>query len=321
MTHYLISFNDGAMDHIPAEGWPAVGEASHAVVRGAIEKSDVWVYGGGLQRQRASIVATDGMVTDSPCPETKEVVGGFAVVDVATRREAPGMGREDRRGVPLRARGQGADGGARNRRDAPPGRRSGLNPTTSGIGPGAQPGPQAWWDHPDRQTHPTDWLIGGPIGSRAGRGRVGRFGCAVRAARFWYGNHRGRRPRQALRRPHRGERGQLRRRAGRDLRHPGAQRGRQEPRPSSASRGCAPRTAGPSGSVASTRDVASESAPSPSPRPRRRCASDRRRCSGTRHRRAASHARYGRRRPRPPPRRPLSRGVTTDVTGLPGCAS
>ena len=45
----------------------------------------------------------------------------------------------------------------------------------------------------------------------------------------------------------------------------------------------------------------------PSPRPRRRCASDQRRSSGTRRRRAGSHARYGRRRPRPPPHRPLSR--------------
>jgi hypothetical protein len=48
----------------------------------------VWVFGAGLQRQRASIVATDGMVTDGPFPETKEVIGGFSVVDVATREEA-----------------------------------------------------------------------------------------------------------------------------------------------------------------------------------------------------------------------------------------
>jgi hypothetical protein len=33
-------------------------------------------------------VATDGMVTDGPYPETKEVIGGFAVVDVPTREEA-----------------------------------------------------------------------------------------------------------------------------------------------------------------------------------------------------------------------------------------
>ena len=84
MTRYLISFNDGAMDHIPAEDWPDVGKASHAVVQEAVN-AGVWVYGGGLERQRASIVATDGMVTDGPYPETKEVIGGFSVVDVATR--------------------------------------------------------------------------------------------------------------------------------------------------------------------------------------------------------------------------------------------
>ena len=87
MTQYLISFNDGAMDHIPDEDWPAVGKASHAVVQEAAD-AGVWVFGGGLERQRASIVGTDGIVTDGPYPETKEVIGGFAVVDVATREEA-----------------------------------------------------------------------------------------------------------------------------------------------------------------------------------------------------------------------------------------
>ena len=87
MTEYLISFNDGAMDHIPDGDWADVGKASHAVVQEAVT-AGVWVYGGGLERQRASIVATDGLVTDGPFPETKEVVGGFAVVEVASREEA-----------------------------------------------------------------------------------------------------------------------------------------------------------------------------------------------------------------------------------------
>jgi hypothetical protein len=87
MTQYLISFNEGAMDHIPDEDWPSVGKASHAVVREAV-KAGVWVFGGGLERQRSSIVGTDGLVTDGPYPETKEVVGGFSVVEVATREEA-----------------------------------------------------------------------------------------------------------------------------------------------------------------------------------------------------------------------------------------
>ena len=87
MTQYLISFNDGAMDHIAAEDFPDVGKAAHAVIQEAVT-AGVWVYGGGLERQKASIVGTDGLVTDGPYPETKEVIGGFSVVDVATREEA-----------------------------------------------------------------------------------------------------------------------------------------------------------------------------------------------------------------------------------------
>ncbi|WP_328368730.1 YciI family protein [Micromonospora zamorensis] len=87
MTQYLISFNDGAMDHIPAEEMPDVGKASHTVVQEAVN-AGVWVYGGGLERQQARIVATDGTVTDGPYPETREVIGGFSVVDVATREQA-----------------------------------------------------------------------------------------------------------------------------------------------------------------------------------------------------------------------------------------
>lgn len=87
MTRYLISFNDGAMDHISDEELPDVGKAAHAVVQEAVN-AGVWVFGTGLERQRASVVATDGMVTDGPYPETKEVIGGFVVVDVALREDA-----------------------------------------------------------------------------------------------------------------------------------------------------------------------------------------------------------------------------------------
>ena len=87
MARYLISFNDGAMDHIADDDWAAVGEESHAVVAEA-QAAGVWVYGGGLERQRSSIVGTDGTVTDGPFPETKEVIGGFFVVEVPSREEA-----------------------------------------------------------------------------------------------------------------------------------------------------------------------------------------------------------------------------------------
>jgi len=46
------------------------------------------VIGEGLESQRASIVATDGLVTDGPFPETKEVIGGFSVIEAPSREEA-----------------------------------------------------------------------------------------------------------------------------------------------------------------------------------------------------------------------------------------
>ncbi|GIF69919.1 hypothetical protein Ais01nite_79540 [Asanoa ishikariensis] len=87
MARYLISFNEGAMDHISEEELPEVGDAAHAAVQEAVD-AGVFVFGGGLQRQQASIVGTDGLVADGPYPETKEVIGGFVVVDVAAREEA-----------------------------------------------------------------------------------------------------------------------------------------------------------------------------------------------------------------------------------------
>ncbi|MEU8230892.1 YciI family protein [Actinoplanes sp. NPDC048967] len=87
MTRYLISFDDGAMDHISGGELPEVGKETHAVVQEAVD-AGVWVFGAGLERQRASVVDTDGIVTDGPYPEIKEVIGGFVVVDVASREEA-----------------------------------------------------------------------------------------------------------------------------------------------------------------------------------------------------------------------------------------
>ena len=86
MTRYLISFDQGWMT-FPEEDLPDVAKAGYEVVQQA-EQAGVWVFGAGLESQRASVVATDGTVTDGPYPETKEVIGGFAVVDVPSREEA-----------------------------------------------------------------------------------------------------------------------------------------------------------------------------------------------------------------------------------------
>jgi len=84
MTRYLISFDAHAMDHIPDEDMAAVSNAAHAVVREAVN-AGVWVFGGGLEDQKASIVATDGTDTDGP---HLEAIGGLSVVDVPSREEA-----------------------------------------------------------------------------------------------------------------------------------------------------------------------------------------------------------------------------------------
>lgn len=87
MPRYLISFDDGSMDHIPKEELPAVAEATHAVVREA-KAAGVWIFGGGVLRQRATLVASNGTISQGPEPETKPVVGGFSIIEAPTLEEA-----------------------------------------------------------------------------------------------------------------------------------------------------------------------------------------------------------------------------------------
>lgn len=84
---FLISFDDGAMDHIPAHDLPAVGDAAHEVVRAA-KAAGVWVFGCGIGRQQATTVAADGTATPGPAPDAKAIVGGFSIIDVASREDA-----------------------------------------------------------------------------------------------------------------------------------------------------------------------------------------------------------------------------------------
>src|ERR671918_88340 len=78
MPRSLISFDAHAMDHTPEEEMPAVAKASHEVVQEALN-AGVWVFGGGLENQKASVVATDGTVTEGPYPEAIGGVFGFGV--------------------------------------------------------------------------------------------------------------------------------------------------------------------------------------------------------------------------------------------------
>ncbi len=63
------------------------GRTDAPVVREAKE-AGVWIWGGGIERQKATIVSTDGAVTEGPLPETKPVIGGFSIFEVPSREEA-----------------------------------------------------------------------------------------------------------------------------------------------------------------------------------------------------------------------------------------
>lgn len=87
MPRYFISFDEGAMAHIPDADWSAVAEAAHAVVRDA-KAAGVWIFGGGIERQQATLVSPDGTIRRSPLPEKKAVVGGFSIIEVPSIDQA-----------------------------------------------------------------------------------------------------------------------------------------------------------------------------------------------------------------------------------------
>lgn len=86
MPRYLISFDDGAMNLDAAELVEA-GIDAHRVVRDAKE-AGVWVTGGGVLTQQATIVETDGSVRSGDFPERKAVIGGFSIIEVPTLDDA-----------------------------------------------------------------------------------------------------------------------------------------------------------------------------------------------------------------------------------------
>lgn len=91
MPLYLISFEKGAMDHIPDGDWDQVGKDSHAVVREA-KDAGVYVFAGGLSYDDGdaehAVVSVDGLLTDGPFTEGKEFIGGVLIVNVPTRDDA-----------------------------------------------------------------------------------------------------------------------------------------------------------------------------------------------------------------------------------------
>ena len=76
------------MDHIPEEDLATVSAESRAVV-GDAKAAGVWIWGGGIRpsarehrghRRHRSWTDAD--------PETKRAVGGFSILEVASREEA-----------------------------------------------------------------------------------------------------------------------------------------------------------------------------------------------------------------------------------------
>lgn len=76
------------MDHIPAEEFPAVADAAHAVVREA-KRAGVWVFGGGINEQvPALMVGGDGSTSQETYPQTKVFDGGFLSIRTSYQRRS-----------------------------------------------------------------------------------------------------------------------------------------------------------------------------------------------------------------------------------------
>ncbi|MET7877316.1 YciI family protein [Micromonospora profundi] len=87
MTEYLISFNDEWVREHTAEELREKSKASHALMDEMDAEGVLLFSNGGLDRSTVlcSVESVDGnaVFTDGPYVETKEHLGGFAVVDVA----------------------------------------------------------------------------------------------------------------------------------------------------------------------------------------------------------------------------------------------
>ena len=87
MTKYLISFPSGAMV-LPDGDLQAVSEAAHAVVEEA-KNAGVWVFGGGIDESVPPVLVDgDGTVTEGTYPQTKQLEGGYAVLELPSREAA-----------------------------------------------------------------------------------------------------------------------------------------------------------------------------------------------------------------------------------------
>jgi hypothetical protein len=54
----------------------------------AAQQAGVWITGGGFHTQTATTVSPAGVLTSGPTADEKQQLGGFSIVDVASRSEA-----------------------------------------------------------------------------------------------------------------------------------------------------------------------------------------------------------------------------------------
>jgi hypothetical protein len=91
MTEYLIYFNQQWVGDHPEEWFRERGPLAEAVVD-EMKAAGAYVFAGGLEEDGPvhSADPTSGtvLIADGPYVETKEFLGGFAVVDVADDEEA-----------------------------------------------------------------------------------------------------------------------------------------------------------------------------------------------------------------------------------------
>jgi hypothetical protein len=91
MTEYLIAFNDEWVPGLTDEDLREASKAGSAL-RAEMEAAGVLIFTGGLDDEAPvfSVDASSGtpLFTDGPYVETKEHLGGFAVVDVGDEEAA-----------------------------------------------------------------------------------------------------------------------------------------------------------------------------------------------------------------------------------------
>ena len=98
MTRYLMSvyYPAGSTPPSPDELTRITAEVDR--VHSELQNAGAWVFGGGLHHPSTATVVHarggDVLTTDGPFAETREVLGGFSVIDVSDLDEALAWGEK-----------------------------------------------------------------------------------------------------------------------------------------------------------------------------------------------------------------------------------